>query len=124
MIKMTTHEALCRLCKAVKKWGIYLFLDSDMDGVSFAPNEYKKAVPFLNFDGDNSDGLGVVNSDDYQCLCDGHMFVMCDSEEECHHLYNQVVGDDGPTKSNKYDGPCRVYCLTINSNGEMENENT
>jgi hypothetical protein len=119
---MTIIKALCELCKVSKKYGIYLGFEEE----PFAPEEVKKACPFLNFDYDDIPS-SLVNTDDYldyQAYSDGHMFILCNSEEECYSLYDQVVGDDGPTKSNKYDGPCRVYCLTINSNGEMENENT
>lgn len=121
MIKMTIIKSLCKLCKVSKKYGLYLSFDEE----EFTPEEAKKACPFLNFN-DNIPSSLVCPDDylDYQAYADGHMFILCDSKKECCHLYNQVVGDDGPTDSNKYDGPCRVYCLTINSNGEMESENT
>jgi hypothetical protein len=118
MIKMTTHEALCRLCKAVGKCGLYLFLDSDMDGNSFSPKEYQKAVPFLDFTDVTSD------DEDWQCLMDEHMFVLCDTYEECTRLFESVVGDEGATKTNPYNGPCRVFAMTINEKGEMERTNT
>jgi len=119
MIKMTIHEALCRLCKTLDKWGLYLSFDEE----EFTPEEAKKACPFLNFEDDN-DVNYTEDQTDYQAYSDGHIFVMCDTEEECYKLYNQTVGDDGPTDTNHYNGPCRVYALTINSNGEMESENT
>jgi hypothetical protein len=126
MIKMTIVKVLCRFCKAVGKCGLYLFLDSDMDGNSFSPEEYKKAVPFLNFDDITCDrkGQNILDTDDWQCLADEHMFVLCDSYEECTRLFESVVGDDGPTKTNRYDGPCRVFAMTINEKGEMERTNT
>jgi len=119
VVKMTIIKALCELCKASKKYGLYLSFQEE----PFSSKEVKKACPFLNFE-DNNDVNYTEDQTDYQAYSDGHLFILCDTEEECHHLYNQVVGDDGPTDLNKYDGSCRVYALTINPNGEMENENT
>jgi len=119
MVKMTIIKSLCKLCKASKKYGIYLGFEEE----PFIPKEVQKACPFLNFE-DNNDVNYTEDQTDYQAYSDGHMFILCDSEEECYRLYEQVVGDDGPTKTNPYNGPCRVYALTINPNGEMETENT
>jgi hypothetical protein len=59
-----------------------------------------------------------------QVLSDGYGFIICDTEEELYKLYDQTVGDDGPTKTNSYDGPARVYAMTIDADGELGNENT
>lgn len=59
-----------------------------------------------------------------QTLVDGVAFLFFDTEEELKEYYNQVVGDDGPTEANPYDGPCRVYALTCGPDGQLLNENT
>lgn len=65
------------------------------------------------------------SSDDsyYQICFDGEGFAIFDTEEEMNSFYDKIVGDDGPTKSNPYNGPIRVYALTFGPNG-MLNENT
>jgi hypothetical protein len=35
-----------------------------------------------------------------------------------------VVGDDGPTKTNPYNGPVRVFACTYDPDGITMNENT
>jgi hypothetical protein len=51
-----------------------------------------------------------------QILSDGNGYLVCDSKEEMEELYNLTVGDDGPTATNPYDGPVRVYALTSDGN--------
>ena len=117
MIKMTIHEALGRLCKATNKFGLYLSFDEE----EFTPEEAQKACPFLDFTDNIQDN---IDTSDYQAYADGYMFVLCDTEEECQLLFESVVGDEGPTKTNPYNGDCRVFCLIINDKGETENTNT
>lgn len=74
--------------------------------------EICKAAPYLDY------------QEDMQIFGDEEAFIVCDDYKELRRLYWQTVGDDGPTESNPYDGPARVYALTINSQGEPENENT
>lgn len=54
---------------------------------------------------------------------DSDIFVF-DSEQECRDTFNQTVGDDGPTVSNPYDGPCKIYAVTCDNNGNLQQENT
>lgn len=58
-----------------------------------------------------------------QVFIDGEGFSVFDTEEECENFYDLIVGYDGPTKSNPYDGPIKVYALTCGPNGFMA-ENT
>jgi hypothetical protein len=44
-------------------------------------------------------------------------------EYEWDNVFDQVIGDNGPTNLNHYEGPARVYALVIGPNG-METENT
>lgn len=54
----------------------------------------------------------------------GVAYLFFDSEEELDRYYNKTVGDDGPTETNSYDGPVRVYALTCDPSGSLMNENT
>lgn len=76
------------------------------------PGEVLQATPYLDI------------SLHGQMLVDGQGFIVCDSMEEVEALFAQTVGDDGPTEQNTYAGPARVYALTINSDGQLQNENT
>lgn len=122
MIKMTIHDALCRLCKATGKYGLYLSFDNEVTE-EFTPEDYKKAVPFLDFC-DTIKDQEVLDSPDWQCLADGYMFILCDTWEECYKLFQSVVGDEGATASNPYDGNCRVFAMMIYDTGEMGETNT
>jgi len=73
-------------------------------------SELYKAAPYLK-DLDN-------------LLMNDSIIFIFDSKEEMEVYYNQTVGDDGPTKSNQYSGPCRVYALTCSSDGVLLTENT
>jgi hypothetical protein len=81
----------------------------------YTPCDYEellKAAPYLD---------PIEHS---QVLYDGCGFIICEDEEELNKLFDQTVGDEGPTDTNPYKGPARVYALIINAKGETENENT
>ncbi len=69
-----------------------------------------------------------------QEISDGEAVILCESTEELWSLFYRTHGDDGYGERNKGERlfagdpePCldhRVYALTINALGEMENENT
>lgn len=106
---------LSTLARALGKPVLYLHWNwpQDANGVElYQFEELVKAVPFISL------------QDDGQAVCDGFMFVVCDSREQMDELFWQVVGDDGPTPSNPYDGPMSVYALTCDENGQPLNENT
>lgn len=106
-------KVLSLLCKFKKKWGLYLAVPANWDDVvPSRQNELQKAVPYLNRD------------QVFELLLQGSVYLFCDSEEECYRYYEQTVGDDGPTETNPYDGPVRVYALTCDPNGELQAENT
>lgn len=109
-MKVLTHiDLFSDYCRLVKRWGIYLSFSSTPEWEFL---EMIKSAPFLSI------------REHTQALCDGEAFVLCDSEQECQHLYDQVVGDDGPTALNPYSGTARTYALTIGPDGEIRNENT
>jgi|SRR5579863_9073476 len=106
-------SAACALAKAKKKPVLFLSFPTSFDS-SISYTDLLKAVPYLNWDQKNV----------MQAISDGHAFIVCDSDKERDRLYNLTVGDDGPTKTNKYKGPVRVYALTIDRTGQTLNENT
>lgn len=102
---VSTCEAAQWLAKLTKKWVVYISFD-DM-----APTtQVLKAAPYLNTDS--------------EITWDGHGIIVCNTEAEMEKVFRQTVGDEGPTKLNKYNGSTRVYACTINNKGEMVNTNT
>ncbi|KKN99070.1 hypothetical protein LCGC14_0143170 [marine sediment metagenome] len=122
MKKLTLTDLVQHYCKLSGKWAVVLFPDPD---INHSFDELRKAVPFLVV----NDVHGVdclVNctcEGDDQAVADGLMIVLCDSEDECWDVFNQIKGDDMP-EDNDYNGPCRVYAWTCNNNGVIETENT
>jgi hypothetical protein len=108
------YEAEGALCRETQMWGLYISwgCPSCYEAGGETLQEIIKAAPFLNF------------KEHSQQLLDGYGFFLFNTEEEQLDHYWQVVGDDGPTKSNPYKGPARVYALTFNPKGQLMNENT
>lgn len=105
-IVINNSDVLSLLCKAKGQWGMFIsFGEINME-------ELFLAAPYLK-------------GEEFQvmALC-GHGFIFSDSKEEIYALYNQTVGDDGPTMENPYDGPARVYACTCNPEGRLQTENT
>lgn len=98
------------LCKASGKFGLWLSYQDMGDG-PIRDDEVNKAVPFLSTE--QVSDLILIG------IC-----ILCDTEEEMRHLYDQVVGDDGPTEKNTYSGDHRVYAYTVDDNGQIRTENT
>lgn len=57
------------------------------------------------------------------CLAEGTCAVYFDDEPSALAAFGQIVGDDGPTKTNSYNGPARVYAYLAGPNGGIT-ENT
>lgn len=110
MDKLTVTDLVQQYCKLTKRWAVVLYPGDD-DALS----EIENAAPFIDFKGDNND---------HQAIIDGEMVVLCDSETECDRVFNSIVGDDGPTELNPYDGPCKIYAWTCGPDGEILTENT
>lgn len=98
------------LARALKKPVLYLSWDPSW--TSYAVTDLIKAAPMLDIE------------KDFQAITEGFIYIICDSLAEMQTLYDQVVGDDGPTEANLYDGPARVYALTCDAFGVLLNENT
>jgi hypothetical protein len=105
--KLDIHEAFTLICKASRKWGVLISFGWVEDF-----NKVIRAAPYLDCE------------KDVQILSDGEGIILCDTKEEMDSIYNQTVGDDGPTTLNKYKGKANVYALTCSPKGELMNENT
>lgn len=105
MIVKTVLDTIEDYLKVSEIYGVFLSSDeSDSE-------ELAKAVPLL--------------SEDELLLLVMHkeIFLPFDNKAEAREFFDSVVGDDGPTKTNKYDGPARVYALMGGPSGWLT-ENT
>ena len=108
---LTKIQTLQRLAKECGKYAMYISLSHST--INYVPwHENFNPVPFLRPDGHE------------QIFCDGCAFLLFDSEDEMDKYFDQVVGDDGPTESNNYDGPHRGFAVTCDPEGTLLNENT
>lgn len=53
----------------------------------------------------------------------GWLMILCKSKIQARALFEQIIGDDGPTATNPYDGPHRVYAYLTGPRGGIT-ENT
>lgn len=109
---MTTTQTMQALCRATRQWGIQMetFCPADMDiGVYF--QELRLAAPGLT-------------DQDYRDLQEGEAILTFPSREACYAVYDLIVGDDGPTEGNPYNGKARIYAVTCDDTGQLRSENT
>ena len=120
MEALTSTNIFERLCKAEQKWGLYISIGSlteDVSNLLQSPSvihETVQACPILDWN----------IHEHAQIILDGEGWFLFDTQEECEKAFWSTVGDDGPTLSNLYDGPMRVYALTCGPDGQLRNENT
>ncbi len=107
MKNVTEHKMWELAFKALGKWGLLL---SACSGAEF--EDVQAAAPW------------VPLLDLPQLYAGSHLFYTFETEEECVQHYLRVVGEDGPTASNPYNGPGRVYALMFNDQGQPVTENT
>jgi hypothetical protein len=109
------HEALGLICKGEGCWGIFLSVawsDGEPPDAADWLDHLYRAAPVLS------------HQECAQIASDGEGFLLFDTEAEMLAAYERIVGDDGPTPTNSYSGPCRVYALTADPSGRLLNENT
>lgn len=102
---LTWTKAVDELAKALNKWVLYLSHSSG------ELPDIEKAAPI---------GLSKTQLID---LYIDRIWVVFDNERDARTAFGKVVGDDGPTKTNTYDGPGRVYAYLSGPDGGIT-ENT
>lgn len=107
MLLLTVEKLLTHYCLTRQQWILQLSYCSVDE-----PKEIIKAAPFLRLH--EASQLALRET----------IFFPFNMECAARHAYDTVVGDDGPTKLNKYDGPCKILATLWNSRGEVVNENT
>lgn len=100
---------LSALCLRHKMWGMY----ASVSNPGLEHEEILKAAPWAS----ESTSLWNLTVED-------GVYLIFSSEKEMRAVYEQTVGDDGPTETNPYNGPARVYALTCDPEGNNLNENT
>lgn len=101
-------DLVCLAARGTGQWTLYLSFDWEYDA------EIVKAAPILR---------DIYESKPHE-LTDGFALLWFESEEEAREAFLSTVGDDGPTRTNPYDGPAKVYALLIAPDGQMQTENT
>lgn len=89
-------------CALTSKWVVVLRPDLEQVGEIDPWGELIGTAPILEslFDGPGG-----------QIVHDGLGFIVCATEIEAREAYDGIVGDDGPTPHNSYNGPCRIYAV-------------
>lgn len=95
-------DVLKTICKDNKKCGMYISFDEGEDW-----SDVIKTAPYLAEDCD-------------QILVDCEAWLLFDDKEEMDKYYNLTVDK---TDLNNYSGRVKIYALTCNSHGQLENEN-
>lgn len=107
-------DALKTICKVSKKFGMYFggFYDRHTAEKVDDWDEIVKAAPWLDLDVPG------------QCFADGSGFLLFSSKREAWKIFGQTVGDEGPTKTNPYNGRVSIYAILCGPDGELMTENT
>ena len=106
-------DVLSALCKASGQWGLYISISNGSDDDVLTVESLCQAASWLTKEQAEALILG-----------DWHAYVLFESADALTDAFNRTVGDDGPTELNPYDGPVRVYALTCDPAGRLQNENT
>jgi len=101
MLFLSKDEALEQLAELSNTWIVYASW-SEYD------QEILQAAPWLDRD----------------WLLHGEVVLQFENEEAASEIYNQTVGDDGPTETNQYCGKSRVYAELISPDDGVVTENT
>lgn len=106
VILSTAAAVAERIARAEKTWVLCLATGDDLDLV-----DVQSPVPFLDW------------NERMQLHLVGWLLLLLNTEKAAKRLFNQVVGDDGPTRANPYKGPHRVYAYLAGPEGGVT-ENT
>jgi hypothetical protein len=109
---MTILEAFEQVCKASGKYGLYLSTGVDHDAYpDSGVSEVQRAT--------------LLPTDDaFELATSGQSIFLFDTMAECLAVYCNVVGDEGPTKTNPYNGPVKVFAYWLSPDGRTGSENT
>jgi len=103
-----SSDILSDICSSKKLWGIYAshcFFEEPH-------TEINKAIPFLS----EKEAIDFWHK--------GFIYMLFDTWAEMDYYYKSIVGDDGPTETNPYNGIVKVYALSCDKCGQLMNENT
>lgn len=108
-------ELMQIVCRHEKKWGLFIdFAFSDDASYEDELDQVKGTAPWF-FE---------LKRNEILYWNDGGTVVLFNSEAELNIAFDNTVGDDGPTITNKYSGPGSAYALTCGPDGGLINENT
>ena len=114
MKALTIVNTMQALTKATNKYGMYISIQTYKIEIHDVIAEIMKAAPYL-----------TKNDETHMSIMfDGYGVLLFDTREEMERYYDMTSGNDGPTKLNDYDGPCIVYAITCDNEGNIDNENT
>lgn len=110
------HQALGLICNGQRCWGIFVSIGWRSAGPPAAADarleHIHRAAPVLN------------RPECTQIIIDGQGILLFDTECEMLAIFRSIVGDDGPTETNPYEGPCCVSAITADPEGRLGYENT
>lgn len=109
-------DILAALCKVQGRWGLYLEPGDKLEDLRDKEFDeaFKLAAPWV------PDDCWVQT----EVMLNGRAFVLFDTKAEATAAFECTVGDDGPTETNAYDGPYKVYALLASPEKGALDENT
>jgi hypothetical protein len=113
MIKWDTGDLIKEYSRITGKFILY---------ISWYEPDYKAGV-HVNYWEEAIKAAPYLSMDDTTILVNQTGILVFDSEEEMNIAFWQTIGDNGPTETNSYNGPIKIYATTC-VNGEFMNENT
>lgn len=121
---LDTINVMKELCIAKECYGIYFELGYFSDSFSFEDwlDELRKSIPIMFHKYEPY----LIKEEYVQAVANQCGYVLFEGPEAkvtMEFNFNQIVGDDGPTRLNDYDGPVRVYAISFGPNGTLD-ENT
>jgi hypothetical protein len=107
VLTLTIEKLITHWCVTRNQWVLQLSCPTVDNNI-----EVRKAAPCLK------------GSDAEELILRDTIFLPFNMERTARYAYDGIVGDDGPTDTNKYYGPCKILANLWNPKGECVNENT